>query len=74
MATAAQTPLRGDVDLVRNRVLSVNGQRFSQSGTAGAPTTGHHNAGDIHFDWSTPKLWGCTVSGNPGTWKGVALS
>ena len=60
--------------MVHNRVLSINGMRVTSSATAGHPTTGHHNAGDLHFDWGTPKLWGCTVSGVPGTWKGTVLA
>lgn len=67
-------PLTGDFDPTRNRVRSIGGMRVTSSATAGAPTTGRHNAGDVHFDWGTPKIWGCTVTGNPGTWKGVTLS
>jgi hypothetical protein len=37
------------------------------SGTAGAPTTGVHYAGELYVDHAA-VLWFCTGLGTPGTW------
>lgn len=42
------------------------------------PTTGHWFAGDrvVNNDWASGEAleWVCTVSGEPGTWKGVFVT
>jgi hypothetical protein len=40
--------------------------------TAGAPTTGSHNTGELYVA-ATGKLFFCVESGTPGTWKQVKL-
>ncbi len=40
--------------------------------TAGAPATGNHTTGELFVD-STGKLFFCSASGAPGTWKQVSL-
>jgi hypothetical protein len=41
---------------------------------SGAPTTGTYIQGAGGFDPTTNKIWMCTVSGTPGTWKSVTLT
>lgn len=63
----------GDVDINRRRVMRINGIQVVLS-ASGSPTVGDYHAGDVCLDYGTPKVWMCTVTGSPGTWKGVVLS
>ena len=47
--------------------------RLVPTGSAGAPTTGTHQAGELVVD-SAGALYLCTTAGSPGTWKSVVLS
>src|SRR5437762_320398 len=61
-------PLNGDIDFTRNRVRTIGGVRLILGGsTSGAPTTGHHFAGEFFTDKSG-NTYACSVSGTPGTW------
>jgi hypothetical protein len=55
---------------------SANGSQIylkpSFSPSAGAPTSGNHNMGELYVD-STGVLYFCVGNGNPGTWKKVQL-
>ncbi len=43
-------------------------------GTAGAPSTGDHAAGDVCVNTNDSKIYVCVTSGTPGTWKSVAVT
>lgn len=58
----------GDLDLPRQRVLSVGGMRIGHT-ASGAPSVGGHHAGDVNVDLAGPQVEVCTADGTPGTWK-----
>lgn len=71
---SVDTPLRGDLDLVHNVVRSIGGVRvLLANGASGPPTTGNHQAGEVHTD-KGGGMHVCTVTGSPGTWVTMAAS
>jgi hypothetical protein len=64
------------VQSVKGRGATFQGKiaalRIVPTSSAGAPTTGAHQPGDLIVD-STGNLFLCTASGTPGTWRQVQL-
>ena len=60
----------GDLDLVRQRVLSIGGMRVGHT-ASGAPSVGKYHAGDVNVDLAGPYVEVCTADGTPGTWATV---
>lgn len=50
---------------------TAQGLRLTPAGSAGAPSSGAHSAGELHVD-SAGVVWVCTGAGTPGTWGRVA--
>jgi hypothetical protein len=47
--------------------------RLTPQATAGKPTTGNHQMGELRCD-ANGVLWFCTKTGFPGIWKRVTLT
>jgi hypothetical protein len=54
--------------------LKVGGNIFTTPITSGTPVGTTGTAGQIVIDIGNSKIWVCTVSGSPGTWKSATLS